>query len=223
LASIGDTTVSSAPLPQPDETETESGLDFGATQSLSFHEALNISTDATTKGFVRLDRLGNGSSSTSLSPMDTSDVTFLSKTTAELMAPGNNLSDCLFGTFAKQAKETLREVASVDEADCPVRGVVTNDTIHHKSASGSIPGEGSVSFFTSIGNYFQSLLDDLQKLGLSIGTNLDEANRAVVETMSFTEDEVDGMLKVLETELGSTRSKHQTTTEPVRIPAASTM
>lgn len=188
LASIGDISIEPKTAPQP-------SLPFGIREKIiPFDDAVNVSTQATTKGFVRFDRHSDQLFVPSQSQLDTSDVSFLSKTTAELMSI--NMPDCL-SNLTNQAKETLREVASVDESDAVPRYYATDKRAVETNTD-------ATSFISSINGYMQTLADDINSFGSAVGSNLGDANRAIVETMSFPQEEVGGMLWVLQSELEST-------------------
>jgi hypothetical protein len=171
-----------------------SGFDVASAKALSFDDDLTMATDATTKGSVRMDRYADKQYVAS----PTSDDTFASK--------GNRLQGIMM-SLATQAKETIREVATVQETETvftsPPATTTTQPTTgcdaQDRAASGGSSNDAN--FLAALNGYMQMLVDDMSKLGSRISTNLGEANRAVAETMTFPVDDVDGMLLVLESNL----------------------
>lgn len=195
VASVGDTSTES------ERKVEKSGFAFGVPKTWSFDDAcLKTSTEGTTMGSVRPDH-HNGQLSDSR--MDASDATFTSKA-SDNQSMGRNLNECL-NNFATAAQDTIREVTSFDETDKtahtttpPTQSAINSGVPDNQKA---MAGSSDGTFMSAVTGCVQLLVEDMNKLGTRISTNLGEANRVVVATMSFPEAEVDGMLSVLESEL----------------------
>jgi hypothetical protein len=168
------------------------GFNVASSQALSCGDALTMTIDDATKGFMRMER-------------DTAGEHSVASPTSDGTASKDNRLRGMMSSLAKQAKETIRKVATVQETEpiltsLPAATTTTQSTSDCDQAASSGSSDDA-NFLAALNGYCMMLVDDMSKLGSRISTNLGEANRAVVETMAFPVDEVDGMLSVLESEL----------------------
>jgi curved DNA-binding protein CbpA len=176
-------------------------LDLIASKMLSFDDALNQTTDATTKGFLRLDRHnddGPKSPSAAIKKdvplLDLSDITFSSTVSDDPV--GRHVHGFMTG-FAQSAKATIREIASFDEEGDEMR---TDNKEVESSVNKTSSDNTDVPFFSKINGYMQLLVEDMNKVGTQVSTNLQEAGRVVRESIALPEADVAGVLRVIEQE-----------------------
>jgi curved DNA-binding protein CbpA len=183
----------------------KANLEFIASKALSFDDALNRTTDATTKGFLRLDRhADDGLKSPSAAIpkevplLDLSGITFSSTVSDDPV--GRHVHGFMTG-FAQSAKTTIREIASFDEEGDETRTDKEIEGNTNKSSS-----DNDVPFFSKFNGYMQLLVEDMSKVGTQMSTNLQEAGRVVRESIALPEADVAGVLRVIEKEFQWTES-----------------
>jgi hypothetical protein len=184
-----------------------SKVDFISTKTLSFDDALNRTTDATTKGFIRLDRHANSdchiAASRAVSKgvplLDTSDVTFSSKASDD---PVGRHTYGVMNGIAKSAKTTIREIASFDDAWDQDNVLPTEET----ASSTKMPPSNcsnDMTFLSAMNELVQTWVDDMNQFGEKISSNFKEA-------MTLPEAEVAGMLRLIEKELNFSKTTRNT-------------
>jgi hypothetical protein len=187
-----------------------SKVDFISTKALSFDDALNRTTDATTKGFIRLDRHANSdchiAASRAVSKgvplLDTSDVTFSSKASDD---PVGRHTYGVMNGIAKSAKTTIREIASFDDAWDQDTVLQTEET----ASSTKMPPSNcsnDMTFLSAMNGLVQAWVDDMNQFGEKISSNF----RVVRESMTLPEAEVAGMLRLIEKELNFSETTRTT-------------
>ena len=206
-------------------THENSTLDINPEKSLSFDDALNRTTDATTKGYIRLDRRANSLSAVTdnrVPSLDVSDITYSSNVSDD--PAGRHFHFGFINSLTQSARTTIKEFASFDEDndDTPVKTPVYHQkgvAPAYTTQSRSIPSPKSTSsqptndvdLLSQFNTYVQSLMEDFNQLGSQISTNLLETNRVVRDHMTFPEAEVSGFLERLGTGLNFTKSTDPST------------
>ena len=200
-------------------TQETPSLDLGAEKAMSFDDALDRTTDATTKGYIRLDRRAHSLSAV-VEPrghnLDVSDITFSSNVSDD--PAGRHFHFAFLSSLTQSAKTTIKEIASFDEdkddtAGSPVNqqsGTATASTTPNRSTPksnvSSTQSTNDVDYFSQFNTFMQSLVEDMNNFGTQISTNFLETNRVVRDNMTFPETEVSGFLERIGTELHLTKS-----------------
>jgi hypothetical protein len=197
-------------------TDATPTLNLDAEKSMSFDDALNRTTDATTKGYIRLDRRANSLSAVSnrVPSLDVSEITHSSNVSDD--PAGRHFHFAFLTSLTQSAKATIKEIASFDEenGDKVNRTIYANDvpttstTQHPSTPSSNVSCNppDNVDLFSQFNTFMQSFVEDMNKLGTQISTNLIETNRVVRDHMTFPETEVSGFLERVGTELHFTKS-----------------
>jgi curved DNA-binding protein CbpA len=186
----------------------------GSEKSLSFDDALNRTTDATTKGYICLDRRAHSLSDVveNTDPvLNVSDITFSSKMSDD---PAGRHFHGLFASLAQSAKVTIKEIASFDDEndDKDTTAVGNKDVASSTKADPTkITTKGKDDdIMSKLSSFMESFVSDINKFGEQISINISEANRVVHETMTFQEAEVSGLLERIGTGLSFAKSVDQT-------------
>ena len=189
------------------ESQATQPLDFGAEKAFSFDDALDRTTDATTKGYIRLDRRANSLSEVvgNRASLDVSDVTYSSNASDD--PAGRHFHFSFLSSIARSASTTIKEIASFDEEDDDAAAVPVSKTPKSKDATHP---PNDVDIVSQFNTFMQSFVEDMNKLGTRISSNLMETNRVVRDNMTFPEAEVSGFLQQIGSGLNFTTSKDQT-------------
>ena len=119
---------------------------------------------------------------------------------------------------AKQAEESFRAISpgpvqdarqdaeSARASASPEPTTTGSGVSSGANGEGTVPPEGEGSLFDAFNRYIKSLAQDVGLLGIGFNENVAEANRAMVDSLVVPEEEMDGMLHVLETELNASRN-----------------
>jgi len=106
---------------------------------------------------------------------------------------------------ARQDAESARASASSEPS------TVGSGVSSGANGEGTVPPEGEGSLFDAFNRYIKSLAQDVGLLGIVFNENVAEANRTMVDSFVVPEEEMDGMLHVLETELNASRNDDRIT------------
>ena len=198
-------------------SDSSQKINFFASKLISFDDALNQTSDATTKGFLRLDRHAvDGSKSPEASIkkdvplLDLSDITFSSNVSDDPV--GRHVHGFLTG-FTQSAKETIRDIASFDEEGDEMR--TASEDMAPNTNQTAPNNADDIPFLSKLNGYMQLLVDDMNKVGTQMSTNLQEAGRVVRESIALPEADVAGMLRVLEQELQWKKEETPTQSEDI--------
>jgi len=124
---------------------------------------------------------------------------------------------------AKQAEESFRAISpgpvqdarqdaeSARASASPEPTTVGSGVSSGANGEGTVPPEGEGSLFDAFNRYIKSLAQDVGLLGIVFNENVAEANRTMVDSFVVPEEEMDGMLHVLETELNASRNDDRIT------------
>lgn len=190
-------------------TQETPTLNVSAEKSLSFDDALNRTTDATTKGFIRLDRRSTSLSTVSnnrVPSMDVSEITYSSNLSDD--PAGRHFHFEFLSSITQSAKATIKEIASFDEENEDKVDPVSGNNVAAAASYRSTPPShvatnppNNVDLFSQFNTFMQSLVEDMNKIGTQISSNLYETNRVVRDNMAFPEAEVSGFLERIGTGL----------------------
>lgn len=172
---------------------------FSPCSVLNVDDAVNRTTDATTKGFLLLVRSSSGSLYGTEKNMDDSSVTSASIATKQL----EKVMGIPISEYCKQAEEILGayEMKSSNPGQTQARS--SAEETEAKLARNLKDDSDFVSYVNSC---ITKVLDDVNRLGCDFNHNLEEARKTMEETIFIPDEGVEHLLEILEKEIHPTHS-----------------
>lgn len=169
--------------------DKENGVKFGPAKTLDFAGGMKSTSQAPTERFSRLARRTK-----QLPPFGASRSLSASEAAADHLQG-------IVSSIAREAEATIRDVTSMDEADHVPSGKARQAPVERPlpAQAASDGGDDDGTFLLALSKFIETFLDHVNQCGSQISSNLEQATQTVANT--FPEDGLDGMLRILETQL----------------------